>query len=634
MALPLPEAAAHQSAESAPDFSALLEQMGGPAVSAEESKAPEHTLHGHTHAKAIAAGPSPVEPDPVPESLPVSDAPAKAGRHAARPLSKGKAAKSTAPQVCTTANVIPAVLEWRPQSIAEAKPQDPAGNAETVEAAPHASSSQLEPLGVFGPDGLRQLSKAEGTMPDSATPQPAVRARQVAAPEPLASPAPDELPEPLAEFEQAGPALIEHRPDAAKHTSPHPVAQAEQDPPSEQVTSPSYEQAPNHVAPQPAPDPFVPPSPAVGVSPALVPIQAQPLEPAAKFKQRASSPVQPPPSNEPLPQLSTPAVSLPAADPAVIEALVADTQSPAPAFGPPPVPAPLTPQPKSPAPLQEQIVPFRPPLVAAPESVPSPGAALPAEPLVRPVSAATADRGEVAFVAHLRPAATAELDEPTAPPAPRPESAAVEKPVTPERLARSLAEAREPQPRPEPQASPAHVTPQWTAPVGPRVQAAALPIPESRPEPAQPAPMLAPPASPKPDAPPSASAREIKLEVTGGEQRIEVRLSDRGGEVTVAVRTPDHQLAGSLRENLPQLTARLNESGLRSFEPAAVASPEARQTSETPSGSLRQDQHQQQQNPDPQGDAEQRRHRQPEQTQPHNPKQKGNDFAWLMSTLR
>src|SRR5207249_1285037 len=60
-----------------------------------------------------------------------------------------------------------------------------------------------------------------------------------------------------------------------------------------------------------------------------------------------------------------------------------------------------------------------------------------------------------------------------------------------------------------------------------------------------------------------APAREIRLAVSGGEQRIEVKLRERGGELQVAVRTVDGHLAERLRENLPALTSRLAESGIR-----------------------------------------------------------------------
>jgi hypothetical protein len=140
---------------------------------------------------------------------------------------------------------------------------------------------------------------------------------------------------------------------------------------------------------------------------------------------------------------------------------------------------------------------------------------------------------------------------------------------------------------------------------------------------------------PKPDLQP-ASAHEIKLEVAGGERRVEVRLSERAGEVRVAVRTPDGQLAGSLRENLPELATRLAETGLRSemWRPAAPAAGEWRHTSQTPAGNPAQDADQQSKGNGggAQGDSRQQN---PQNSQEHKAqKEKGKDFAWLMSSLR
>jgi hypothetical protein len=86
----------------------------------------------------------------------------------------------------------------------------------------------------------------------------------------------------------------------------------------------------------------------------------------------------------------------------------------------------------------------------------------------------------------------------------------------------------------------------------------------------------APAANPQtasPDEPAhTAAAHDIKLQVGGdGEQRVEVRVSERGGDVFVAVRTPDSRLAGDLRQNLPALAARLEQSGFHAttWQPGA-----------------------------------------------------------------
>ena len=155
----------------------------------------------------------------------------------------------------------------------------------------------------------------------------------------------------------------------------------------------------------------------------------------------------------------------------------------------------------------------------------------------------------------------------------------------------------------------------------------------SRPEPSKPGP-AAQPAEP-PVSPKTSSTHDIRLELSGsGERRVEVRVTERAGEVRVAVRTPDQQLAGSLRENLPTLSSKLNDSGFRAeaWHPASTGG-EWRRSAETNHGSLahHSDQQSGQQgggNRPRQDDA--RRAKTPEQ--PIEGKKKGNDFAWLIST--
>ncbi len=61
-------------------------------------------------------------------------------------------------------------------------------------------------------------------------------------------------------------------------------------------------------------------------------------------------------------------------------------------------------------------------------------------------------------------------------------------------------------------------------------------------------------------------AHDIKLELTGTGPRVEVRLVERSGEVHVAVRTPDGRLADAMRDDLPALAARLEQSGFHGNE--------------------------------------------------------------------
>lgn len=139
-----------------------------------------------------------------------------------------------------------------------------------------------------------------------------------------------------------------------------------------------------------------------------------------------------------------------------------------------------------------------------------------------------------------------------------------------------------------------------------------------------------------PEAGKASSLHEIKFEVTGGERRVEVRVSERGGEVRMTVRTPDTPLANSLRENLPALSARLAEDSVRSdtWHPAASSSEARRTTSESSAGGGAQDANSEprQRDRESQEGSDQRRPQPPQEATTQ--KQKGRNFAWLMSSLR
>ena len=140
----------------------------------------------------------------------------------------------------------------------------------------------------------------------------------------------------------------------------------------------------------------------------------------------------------------------------------------------------------------------------------------------------------------------------------------------------------------------------------------------------------------KPDVAKAPPVHDMKFEVTGGQQRVEVRLSERAGEVKMTVRTADEPLADTLRENLPALSARLAESGLKSeaWHPAASSTNELRHNAEPGARGASQDADSspRQQDQHPQDGAGQRRPKSPQQAAPQ--KEKGKDFAWLMSSLR
>jgi hypothetical protein len=144
----------------------------------------------------------------------------------------------------------------------------------------------------------------------------------------------------------------------------------------------------------------------------------------------------------------------------------------------------------------------------------------------------------------------------------------------------------------------------------------------------------------KPDAVKATGVRDMKFEVIGGQQRVEVRLSERAGEVKMTVRTADEPLANTLRENLPALSARLAESGFKSeaWHPAASSTDELRHTAGSGARGASHDTNKdadaqpRQQDREPADGAAQRRPRSPQEAATQ--KEKGKDLSWLISSLR
>ena len=154
------------------------------------------------------------------------------------------------------------------------------------------------------------------------------------------------------------------------------------------------------------------------------------------------------------------------------------------------------------------------------------------------------------------------------------------------------------------------------------------------PEPGQPPVRAESQPLPEP-APAAGAARDIQIRVNQDGQRVDVRLTERGGEVHVSVRTPDALLAGTLREDLPVLSAKLEQNGFRTetWRPGMSTPPlhsgaDEAGFSNTPDGG---------QNPQPrQGSQEQ------QQAPPRRPKpslagpattSQRKDFSWHISQL-
>jgi hypothetical protein len=148
-------------------------------------------------------------------------------------------------------------------------------------------------------------------------------------------------------------------------------------------------------------------------------------------------------------------------------------------------------------------------------------------------------------------------------------------------------------------------------------------------------------AAAEPPTPPTAAAapvaHDIKLELNGGGQRVEVRLTERDGDIHVAVRTPDARLSDAMRADLPALAAKLEQSGFRAdaWQPGSAAGGE-RRAAETGQGNGSQDsqehagQNQQQKQDNPQ----QQHQQQKSLTNASNRKSDRKDFAWLLQTYR
>ena len=132
-------------------------------------------------------------------------------------------------------------------------------------------------------------------------------------------------------------------------------------------------------------------------------------------------------------------------------------------------------------------------------------------------------------------------------------------------------------------------------------------------------------------------ARDIRLELVGTGRRVEVRLEERAGEVRVSVRTPDGTLADTLRDNLPALSSRLEQSGFRADQwHAADANGGMRpiEVLRAAGGGASEERQHQTANGGEQSPQEQSgRQREPRGEGSPNRNQKGKGFAWLMSAL-
>ena len=141
---------------------------------------------------------------------------------------------------------------------------------------------------------------------------------------------------------------------------------------------------------------------------------------------------------------------------------------------------------------------------------------------------------------------------------------------------------------------------------------------------------------PAAEAPKPAAAHDIKLEVAGqGDQRVEVRVSERAGDMHVEVRTPDSGLAGDLREDLPALASKLEQTGFRAetWHPAGTA--ERLGTVEAAAGAASQNSERQPGHNGGQRERDAQQQPKPKAPEGDTPSQEaGKDFAWLFSSIQ
>jgi hypothetical protein len=128
------------------------------------------------------------------------------------------------------------------------------------------------------------------------------------------------------------------------------------------------------------------------------------------------------------------------------------------------------------------------------------------------------------------------------------------------------------------------------------------------------------------------AANDIKIALNDNGQRVELRVTERAGDIHVTVRTPDSQLATAMREDLPALSSRLEQSGFQSemWHPAASTSSESRAI-EVSSGSGAYESREQHGGRQSQEDPQQN-HRNPQQTLIRKSDRK--EFSWLLESIR
>jgi hypothetical protein len=147
----------------------------------------------------------------------------------------------------------------------------------------------------------------------------------------------------------------------------------------------------------------------------------------------------------------------------------------------------------------------------------------------------------------------------------------------------------------------------------------ARPIPETQPDVAK----------------PQTATREIHFQLQHETQRVDLRLTERQGQVHISVRTPDERLSGVLRDNLPSLSTRLEDSGFHTWtwHPGLATEPESSRPSLTGSG-VSPDGGDPQKHPQENQQGQPDQQERPSRQKPGPEGKQRKEFSWLFQSLQ
>jgi hypothetical protein len=132
---------------------------------------------------------------------------------------------------------------------------------------------------------------------------------------------------------------------------------------------------------------------------------------------------------------------------------------------------------------------------------------------------------------------------------------------------------------------------------------------------------------------PGPAARSLQLDLNSAGERVAVRLAERDGTVHVDVRTSDNRLASTLREDLPELTARMEQTGFQAeaWHPAAASTTDRLRA---PAAAAAENMQDQRQGSGQQSQEQDRSRDSNSGQQSRQGKQGRKDFQWLFTSIR